>query len=448
LRVLFLEIDTEREWAVASLGPGFIAAYLRRHGHDALLLRATVDLSDEQAIAAVRSATPDLLGVSLTTRQWLRARTLLRAIRQAVDVPVIAGGLHATFAPEAVLGEPTIDYVCLGEGEGATLDLVRALAQGGSTDTIANLWAKGAARPAVRPPYEPLDDLPFVARDMLDEHDGCVHMTTQRGCPFKCSYCGARLYQDLYEGVGEYGRRRSHESVVAELEAIGLAGGLNYVIFLDDTFTVHRPWVKRFCQIYGERIGVPFSIHSRVETVNRDMLAQLATAGCRHVTYGVESGSYRIRKHVMLRPVRNDRIKQVFRWTREAGMTVTANYMLGLPNETPRDVEQTLALAEELEADDFGYFVFYPYPGTRLFDYCRERGYLPSNHLELPANHRESILRLPSLSQQEITEYYDRFTALRARRFADRARASSGGDPSHEFLRATTSHVHLSADAG
>ncbi len=448
MRVLFLEIDTEREWAVASLGPGFIAAYLRRHGHDARFLRATVAVSHAQLITAVRSVEPDLIGVSLTTRQWLRARTLLHAVRNAVDVPVIAGGLHATFAPEAVLDHPGFDYVCLGEGEEATLDLVRALERSTSTDGIPNLWAKGAPRPALRPPYEPLDGLPFVARDMLDEHDGCVHMTTQRGCPFRCTYCAARQYHDLYDGVGEYGRRRSHESVVAELGAIGRAGDLNYVIFLDDTFTIHHPWVKRFCQVYGERIGVPFSMHARVETVNRDMLEQLATAGCRHITYGVESGSYRVRRHVMQRPVRNERIKQVFRWTRDAGITVTANYMLGLPDETPGDVAQTLELAEELEAYDFGYFVFYPYTGTRLFHYCRDSGFLPSDYLELPANHRESILDLPSLTQEQIAEYYDRFTALRERKFAERARATRGGDPSPEFLRAATAHVRLSADAG
>jgi radical SAM superfamily enzyme YgiQ (UPF0313 family) len=448
MRVLFLEVDTEREWAVASLGPGFIAAYLRGHGHDARFLRATVGLSDEQVITAVCSAEPDLIGVSLTTRQWLRARKLLYAIRRAVDVPVVAGGLHATFAPEAVLEQPGFDYVCLGEGERATLDLLDALEQRFRTDGIPNIWAKGGRRPALRPPYEPLDGLPFVARDMLDERSGCAHMTTQRGCPFRCSYCGARQSHDLEDGVGEYGRRRSNENVVAELETTGRAGDLNYVIFLDDTFTIHHPWVKRFCHVYGEQIGVPFSIHARVETVKRDMLAQLANAGCRHITYGVESGSYRVRKRVLQRPVRNDQIKQVFDWTRDAGITVTTNYMLGLPDETPGDIEHTLALAEELEAYDFAYFVFYPYPGTRLFHYCNDRGYLPSNYLELPANHRRSILNLPSLTHEEIAEYYDRFTALRARRFADRARATSDGDPSSEFLRAVTAHVQSSADVG
>jgi len=87
--------------------------------------------------------------------------------------------------------------------------------------------------------------------------------------------------------------------------------------------------------------------------------------------------------------------------------------MLGLPGESREDLEQTLELHQQLKPHDFGYFVFYPYPGTRLFQVCRDAGYLPDNYLELPANHRQSILNLPDLSQEDIAEFYDRFTALR-----------------------------------
>lgn len=64
--------------------------------------------------------------------------------------------------------------------------------------------------------------------------------------------------------------------------------------------------------------------------------------------------------------------------------------------------------------------MFYPYPGTRLFHVCQERGYLPENFLDLPANHRESILNLPSLSRDDIAEFYDRFTTLREESYLNR----------------------------
>ena len=120
-------------------------------------------------------------------------------------------------------------------------------------------------------------------------------------------------------------------------------------------------------------------------------------------------------------PVRNQRFRDVFRWTREAGIQVTANYMLGVPGETRDDLQMTVDLAEELDVLDFGYFVFYPYPGTQLFHECREKGYLSADYLQRPANHRESILTLPGLTQNDIGEFYDKFTELRTRLYANRS---------------------------
>lgn len=419
MRILFLEIDVERAWAVASIGPACLAPLLRARGHEVELVRIPPDEPIPAAVARIRSRRPELLALSLTSRQWLRGRAVVGAVRREMDVPVIAGGLHPTFAAGDVLASPGFDFVCLGEGEEAIVELAAALdgraAGAAPIAAIPNIQAKGGPRPPLRKPFEPIDALPFMARDLLDEPPGVINITTQRGCPFPCTYCAARTTDDLYAGVGEYGRRRSAANVLAELEAIRRAGPLAYVVFLDDTFTIHHPWVKAFCPLYRERLGVPFSLNARVETVSPELLRTLAAAGCRHIVYGVESGSERVRRDILHRPVSNQRFEDVFRWTREAGILATANYMLGMPGETAADIEGTLELHDRLKPTDFGYFVFYPYPGTALFHVCREKGYLPEDYLELPANHRSSILRLPDLSIEEIGRFYDRFTAVRER---------------------------------
>lgn len=425
MRVVFVEVDTERSWSVASIGPGFLAAYLRQHGHEVGFVRATLAMSDADVVAAVRAQAPQLLALSLTTRQWLRGAHLVAVLRADPDlaaVPVVAGGLHPTFAPEQVLASPGFDYACLGEGEDALLELVTALEGKRSTFGIGNLWKRGRPRPTIRAPFEPLDALPFMARDVLDEPRGTVHMCTQRGCPFPCTYCAARMYNELYDavGAGEYGRRRSHDNLLAELHALRADGRLGYVIFLDDTFTINHGWVREFCRRYGDELRAPFSLHARVETVNEKMLHMLAAAGCQMITYGVESGSERVRREIMDRQVTNQRFRDVFRWTREAGILLTCNFMMGLPGETPDDLQMTLDLAEELDVLDFGYFVFYPYPGTALFRVCKEKGYLPDDYLTRPANHRASILNLPTLTADDIASYYDRFTDLRRRMYRRR----------------------------
>ena len=413
MRVLFLELDTENEWAVASLGPGFLAAWLRAHGHEAAFLRIAADLSIADVGAAIRRESPGLIGVSITTRQWLRARDVLADLRQGgSDIPVVVGGLHATFSPEDVLRHDGIDYVCLGEGEAALLDLVNALQSGsGVSGPIANIWPRGAARPSLRNPIEPLDAVPFLARDMLDERFGVRHVTTQRGCPFPCTYCAARMYDNLYASADttRYGRRRSHGNVLAELAALRAEGPLNYVIFLDDTFTIHHRWVRDFCGQYAREFAVPFSLNARNET----MLHELAAAGCRHIVYGVESGSERVRRDIMKRNASNQRFRDVFRWTAEAGIMATANYIVGTPGESRAEMAETIALHHEIQPVDFGVFVFYPYPGTELFQVCQANGYLPPDYLTRPANHRQSILALPNATQQDIGEVYEEWTQIR-----------------------------------
>ena len=418
MRMLFLEVDTESTWSVASLGPAFLGGMLRAHGHECTLLRVGMDIGVTEIEAAVREFGAGLIGVSATTRQWLRTRALLEELRERLNVPVILGGLHATFSPEEVLHHVGVDYVCLGEGEAALLELVQVLEASGhpAVRSVDNIWIKGQARPKIRPPIEPIDGIPFAARDLLDERWGVVHMSTQRGCPFPCTYCAARMYDQLYSELGgpSYGRRRSHENVLAELRALRAAGPLNYVVFLDDTFTIHHGWVREFCRIYGAELAVPFSLHARVETVNERMLGELGAAGCKHIVYGVESGSERVRRDIMQRHASNQRFRDVFRWTREAGIMATANYIIGTPGETVAEMEETIALHHELQPADFGYFVFYPYPGTALFRTCLEKGYLPDDYLEQPAVHRRSILRLPGVTPEEIDAVYARWTAIRA----------------------------------
>jgi radical SAM superfamily enzyme YgiQ (UPF0313 family) len=420
--VLFLELEQEIDWALAAIGPAFIAAYLRQHGHRADLLTVPMNMTVADLTDQVGRHAPDLIGVSIASRQWLRAVELIPPLREKVDIPVIAGGLHASFASDVVLETPGFDYACIGEGEQATLELLEAIERNSlPRNGIHNIRVRGGAPPPMRAPFEPIDALPFVARDMLGEKYGVRNMVTQRGCPYTCTYCAARQFSDLYEGsYASYGRRRSAQNVLQEINELRRLGDLNYIIFLDDTFTINHAWVKDFCKRYASENGPPFSLHARSETVNESLLEQLAKAGCRHIVYGVESGSERVRRDILQRNISNQRLSESFRMTRSAGILATANYMLGIPGEKPRDIEDTLALHEELKPADFGYFVFYPYPGTSLFKLCAEKGYLPDRPYEFPAHHHASVLNLPDLSAQDIEEYYDRFTELRIRdRLAD-----------------------------
>ncbi|QGJ71937.1 (Dimethylallyl)adenosine tRNA methylthiotransferase MiaB [Planctomycetales bacterium 10988] len=434
--ILFLEIDTESEWAVASIGPAYLAAYLRQHGHLVEGIRIPVHEGFPFLQAEIEARKPDLLALSLTSRQWHRGKQLMNALRDVCTIPVIAGGLHPTFSPEEVLAEPGFDFICLGEGEEALLELVEALQSGVSPlPPIRNIWAKGKERPELRPSFEQVDELPFAARDLLDEPNGVAHISTQRGCPFPCTYCAARQFHELYGGLGNlgnYGRRRSHENVFAELEDIRKKLSLHYVIFLDDTFTIRQGWVKKFCQEYKERFRVPFSLHARADTVTESLLQDLAGAGCAQITYGIESGSPRLRREVMKRAMTDETMIEAVTLTKKCGIRATTNFMLGLPDETAEDMELTFELLEKLKPDDFYFFIFYPFPGTHLYQYCLEKNYLPENYLELPVNHHQSILTMPQLSKEAIEAAYERFIQVREKHFLNRFHKQLSSDQLEE----------------
>src|SRR5208283_3155852 len=114
MRFLYDALATENDWAVASLGPAFLAAWLRKHGHEAVFVRVPPNEPLAAIAQTIGGIDPGLIGVSMTTRQWLRAREVLGGLRRLIEIPVVVGGLHATFSPEEVLRHDGIDYLCLG----------------------------------------------------------------------------------------------------------------------------------------------------------------------------------------------------------------------------------------------------------------------------------------------------------------------------------------------
>lgn len=422
--LLFLDLETESNWACASLGAAAVGAFVRGRGHGAALLRVPVDQAPEDAARAALELKPDCIGLSLAGRQWPRARAVAAALRGMSDVPVIVGGLLPTFAPAEVLGAAGMDYACIGQGEAPAAALLDALARGERPAFgIPGLATREAPRPARPADLDPAD-LPFWARDLCAEENGVVHLGTRRGCPFSCAYCAAGALGALHGPA--WGRRRPPGHVLAELRALARAGDLNYLLFVDDTFTLDREWLAAFLPAYAAEFGLGFSIHSRPDTLDEALARDLARAGCRHVVLGLESGSARVRRDIMRRPMAEAVIRRAAGAVRGAGLTLTLNAMYGLPGETPAEARATLALAEDLDPHDVGHFAFHPYPGTALFETCRERGLLPPDWLDRPADHVSPLLDLPEFPAGEAARLHAEWEALRTRLAARRGCAAGG----------------------
>lgn len=424
--LLFLEIETGSAWAAASLGAAAVGAYVRERGHEAALLRVPAGQPAEEAARAVLARSPDLVGLSLVSRQWPRAKAVAASLRKISETPVVAGGLLPTFSPEVALAAPGFDFACVGQGEEPTLALLEALAQGERSGRgIPGLAVRGAPNPGPSRTLDP-ESLPFWARDLCGEANGVVHVGARRGCPFSCAYCAAGALTVLH-GPG-FGRRRSPGRVLAELRSVARDQDLNYVIFVDDTFTLDRDWLAAFLPAYGAEFGLGFSVHARPDTLDAALAQDLARAGCRHVVLGVESASARVRQEIMRRPMSEAVIRDAAAAVRRAGLVLTLNVMYGLPGETPAEAGATLELVEALAPDDFGHFAFHPYPGTALHAVCRERGLLPPDFFDRPADNAEPALDLPEFPAAAVRQVHAKFAALRGRLAAQRSRAPGRAD--------------------
>jgi len=402
-------------------GIGYLSAVLKNAGYQTRLFYLDKPWDDEQLIEDVKGFSPGLIGLSGTTHQFpylvKLAKTLKLAFPQTL---IICGGIHATLAPEDVLSHPGIDIVCIGEGEKAIVALANAIEQGRDFSAIENFWIKQGDKVIKNPVCdleEDLDRIPFPDREIFDyqkilDQDGMrLSLLVGRGCPFKCTYCANQGKSELYKGKGRYVRFRSVDNVLAEISECEKKYQFKSLDFNDDIFTLNRSWLKEFFEKYPKRFSYPFRVNIHAGTVDEETYYQLSRAGCEMVRIGVESGSERVRREIMNRRIRQEEIIQSFRWAENAGIKTWSFNMVGVPGETPEDALSTYNLNRELCPDHMQVSVFNPYPGTRLYELCREKGYLKREMVDgyfVP----ESILEFPSLSSREIHNWHQRLVRL------------------------------------
>jgi magnesium-protoporphyrin IX monomethyl ester (oxidative) cyclase len=184
-----------------------------------------------------------------------------------------------------------------------------------------------------------------------------ITMLTSRGCPFSCSYC-IKTYNDRF-------RQRSVNNVIKEIKRLQLLYGIKSIRFLDDTFTTNKKWVMDFCQKIKEKnITLQYSVLSRPETLDDEMIQALSETGCNRLFIGVESGSEAVLKQYNRNYVIN---ANIFNKCRFYGIETFAFFMLGAPYETEEDINKSIQVAKELDPDFITVNVMRIYPGTLDF---------------------------------------------------------------------------------
>ncbi len=359
---------------------------LVQHGHHVQLF--DLDASRVDPIPAIKTFKPDVIGISMMTTGYLQTAALLTKLKAEIPECVYGmGGVHASSLPERTLREFGLDFVCIGEGEYTLLEVVEHLASGKSLHGIKGILYKennDIRHNGIRPFIEDLDALPYADRTLLDferyltppgvlkgyflpRSTSCM---TSRGCPFHCIYC------DSHEVFGRRYRRRSVAHVIGEIEWLVKEFGVTGFLFMDDIFTLDRQWVHHFCDnLLARNLSILWGCVTRVDMVDEGLLRKMKRAGCRHIEYGVESGSERMLT-VLKKGFTKEQIRNAFQLTRRVGIRTFAAGMLGIPGQTIKDIEETEAFLKEIKPSFVHFFFTTPFPGTELWDIALEKGWL------------------------------------------------------------------------
>ncbi len=245
-------------------------------------------------------------------------------------------------------------------------------------------------------------DLDFRRYNVPFLHNPYVALYTSRGCPAQCTFC---LWPQTHSG--HRWRLRSVDDVVNEVRWVkDNFPGLKEVFFDDDTFNYQKARTIALCNELG-KVGITWSCTSRV-TTDFDTLKAMKDAGGRLMIVGYESGDQQILKNIK----KGATIDMARRFTANAhklGLTIHADFIVGLPGETRDSIRNTINFAKELDCETIQVSLAHPYPGTEFFDYVKKNNLITLDAMTDEMGHQLPNIIYPGLDRGELVESVERF---------------------------------------
>jgi anaerobic magnesium-protoporphyrin IX monomethyl ester cyclase len=355
------------EIAAVPIGLYSVGAVLRDNDYDVEILNWHCSKEKPIEIESIlKEKQADWIGFSIMhANRWGGVEIARIAKRLNPGVRIVFGGIGATFLWEHLLKHfPEVDYVVLGEGEYVFLDLIRAVDEGGSPGNVRGIAFRKSGKRIKTEDAEPiqnLDELPVPAKYFHYQH-----VTSTRGCAWQCAFCGSPKFW------GNKVRLRSPEHFVQEL-ALLHGKGINFFYFSDDTFTIKRDRVIEMCQkIIEKDLQISWYVISRVDCVDEEVLYWMRKAGCIQISFGIESGSEKIRERLN-KKLKNDQIKRAFEMTTKYGILPRAYFIYGSPGETWETIQETIDLMMAISPLSVIFYILDIFPGTALYERFKEQ---------------------------------------------------------------------------
>lgn len=429
------------------------AGAVRAAGGTALILDApAARWSSDRIRDELRRFAPDLVVVSATFGSLDEDLAWVRDMASEFETTKFAvrGAPCATGAAAILQRAPQVDFCVRGDYEPAFEVIVRE-----GPERAPGVVLRGPDGVVERPVHrvDDLDTLPWPDRNSFDPSYyrvrgiGAVQATVrvQRGCPHACSYCLVPVVS------GAHARHRSPRSIADEMAAVR-ATGIRWFYLSADTFSLERSWAFAVCAAIARAVpDARWVTTTRVECVDEDLIAAMATAGCYGISFGIDVAS-RVSGERVGKPARPGLAWEAMRMCDHHDVLSLGYFMIGFAWETEETLAETAAAIRSTRPDLLTVQYAQPYPGTRYHDELVSLGvaFSARDAQAAPAlaDHGVPAARLRRVAEAMLTRHYadPRVLASTARKMApllaDRARerftrqlSAAAGEPTPSSVR-------------
>ena len=167
---------------------------------------------------------------------------------------------------------------------------------------------------------------------------------------------------------------KTPERVVDEIEYM-LKAGFKEINLIDDTFNADIVRAKLICEEIIKR-GIKFPWHPnngmRVDRVDRELFSLMKRSGCYTVSFGLESGNQTILNNIN-KGINLEQSEQAVRLAKLEGMETFGFFMLGLPGETEKTMQDTINFAKRLKLDVAKFNITIPLPEQKCLMSGRQK---------------------------------------------------------------------------
>jgi len=329
------------------------------------------------------------------------------------ECKIVIGGHHPSALPQSVMESTAVDFVIRGEGEVSLHLLAEAVSKGGAYHSIPGLVFRrknGALH--INPParMKHPDDHPLPAADLLNHRfyrrnkRTAMVIVAGRGCPMRCSYCSVGARSELIY------RKRSVESVIDEIQRGVDQYNVGFIDFEDENLSLDRRWflkllaeIKRRFSSNGLELRAMNGLYP--PSLDEEVIRAMQAAGFRTLNLSLGSTSTEQLKRFNRSDVRAA-FDRALKLAEDYSLNAVGYVICAAPFQSAEDsVLDLLYLAQRRVLA--GVSIFYPAPGSKDFDLCKNIGLLPDHF---------SCMRSSALPVAHTTARKEAVTVLRLAR--------------------------------